>query len=261
MALRRLARAALGPANLDEVSIVFRVIGGKPGTMLDVGAHHGFSLSPFLERGWTVHAFEPDPANRAILSTRCPRAIIDDRAVSEVDGEQVPLYTSDVSTGISTLSPFHATHRSSATVRTVRLDTYIRERGVEEVDFLKTDIEGFDFFALRSFPWEIRRPKAVVCEFEDRKTTRLGHDVHDIAHYLTERRYSVLVSEWDPISEYGTRHHWRRFRRYPANIAADGWGNLIAVEPELLGPLERAARLTVCRLRVSQCVDRVRGAC
>ncbi|MGE2689153.1 FkbM family methyltransferase [Mycolicibacterium pulveris] len=258
MEVRQLVRRVLGPWNLDEVLMVFRVIGGKPGTMLDVGAHHGSALSPFLNRGWTVHAFEPDPANREILSSRCPGAVIDSRAVSEVDGDEVALFTSDVSTGISTLSPFHATHTPTATVQTVRLDTYLRERAVDQVDFLKTDIEGFDLFALRTFPWATHHPKAVVCEFEDHKTLRLGHDVHESAQYLERQGYSVLVSEWEPIARYGTRHRWRRFARYPADVAADSWGNLIAVEPPLLEPLERAGQSAVRRLRTRQWVDRLR---
>ena len=35
--------------------------------MLDVGAHVGASLHLFDLSGWTIHAFEPDPANRAVL--------------------------------------------------------------------------------------------------------------------------------------------------------------------------------------------------
>jgi FkbM family methyltransferase len=258
MGLRQLVSGYLGPADLDEVLMVSRVIGGTPGTMLDVGAHQGFALTPFLERGWTVHAFEPDPANRAILSSRCPGAKIDPRAVSKVDGDQVPLFTSDISTGISTLSAFHNTHRPTATVQTVRLDTYLREHGVEQVDFLKTDIEGFDLFALQTFPWKNHHPKAIVCEFEDNKTTRLGHDVHDTAHFLEQHGYSVLVSEWEPITEYGTRHKWRRFVRYPTDLASDSWGNLIAVDPHLLKKVEKAARSTTRRLRARQRVDRIR---
>jgi FkbM family methyltransferase len=258
MGLRKLVSGVLGPPDLDEVLMVFHVIGGTPGIMVDVGAHQGYALAPFLERKWTVHAFEPDPANRAILSSRCPSATIDPRAVSQVDGEKVPLFTSDISTGISTLSPFHTTHTPTTTVQTVRLDTYLRERDVEKVDFLKTDIEGFDLFALRSFPWNDHHPKAVVCEFEDNKTTRLGHDVHDIAHFLEQHGYSVVVSEWEPITEYGTRHKWRRFVNYPTELASDSWGNLIAVDPSLLETVQRAGRSTARRLRLRQSVDRLR---
>lgn len=255
MVLRWLARHVLPPWDLDEVGIVFHVIGRAPGTMLDVGAHQGYSAAPFLARKWTVHAFEPDPANRAILSKRFPNLVIDPRAISERDGDEVQLFTSDVSTGISTLSPFHATHAPTTTVRTVRLDTYIRDQGVEHVDFLKVDTEGFDLFVLRTFPWELLHPRAVVCEFEDNKTKRLGHDVHDIARFLEDRGYSIVVSEWEPIVEYGIRHTWRRFARYPTDVPGDSWGNLIAVEPNLLESVERAGQSAVRRMRIRRWAD------
>lgn len=153
MVLKSLACRILPQWDVDEVRIVFHVIGRTPGTMLDVGAHQGYSAAPFLVRKWTVHAFEPDPSNRSILSSRFPNINIDPRAVAEMDGEEVSLFTSDVSTGISTLSPFHDSHTPTTTVRTVRLDTYIREKGIDHVEFLKIDTEGFDLFVLRTFPW------------------------------------------------------------------------------------------------------------
>jgi FkbM family methyltransferase len=254
--LRNFARRVLG--NFDEVAVVYRVIARNPGTMLDVGAHNGSSLMPFLEAGWIVHAFEPDPSNREILTSRCPGARIDSRAVSETDGEEVPLFASDVSTGISTLSPFHSTHEPKTTVKTVRLDTYIDETGIDRVDFLKTDIEGFDLYALRSFPWDSCHPRAVVCEFEDHKTKRLGHDMHDMAKFLEQQGYSVLVSEWEPIVEYGGRHKWRRLVRYPVSVSEDSWGNLIAVNPDLVQQVERAGQSAARRLPLHHLVDRLR---
>ncbi|NEU36261.1 hypothetical protein GN156_37050, partial [bacterium LRH843] len=54
-------------AQLDEVRVVREILGAGPGLMLDVGAHTGGSLHWFKADAWTIHAFEPDPANRARL--------------------------------------------------------------------------------------------------------------------------------------------------------------------------------------------------
>ena len=259
MGLRQLIARALGPATIDEVVLVSHVIAAEQGTMVDVGAHHGYAMDPFLRHGWTVYGFEPDPTNRQVLNSRHPEVTVDPRAVSETDGQSVSLFTSDVSTGISTLSPFHGTHAPTATVQTVRLDTFLADRGIRDVDFLKVDIEGYDLYALRSFPWDAHQPRAVVCEFEDHKTVPLGHDVHDIAKFLEQHGYKVIVSEWEPIVEYGTAHTWKRFVRYPTDISPDGWGNLIAVRPELIEATDRAGQWTIRRLRVRRWVDRLRG--
>lgn len=259
MSIRQKVIYRLFGGALNEVSIVFQTIGGQPGVMLDVGAHWGTSLAPFLATGWTVHAFEPDPTNRAKLSSDYPAAIIDPRAVSENDGDTVSFFTSDVSSGISTLSPFHPSHVPTASVETVRLDTYILKHGIRRVDFVKTDVEGFDLFALRTFPWETQRPTAIVCEFEDRKTERLGYTAQDLAQFLAQKGYSIVVSEWNPVIEYGSQHKWREFKSYPADIPPDSFGNLIAVEPALLPTIERACRSAARNLRAREMLSSFLG--
>src|SRR3546814_10005646 len=71
---------AIGPfaradgAHYDETDCVSELFdGGLQGSvMIDVGAHHGHALFPFLEKGWRVFAFAPDDRNRAILRSEEP---------------------------------------------------------------------------------------------------------------------------------------------------------------------------------------------
>ena len=227
-----------------------------PGVLVDVGAHFGSSLYRFARDGWRVHAFEPDPANRAVLLRRVskwPRVVVDDRAIAPRDGETVELYTSDVSSGISALAPFHESHRPTVQVITVRLDTYLL--GTDTVTILKTDTEGYDLPVIATFPWERLRPQAVLCEFEDRKTVTHGYTYRELANYLVDRGYDVLVSEWHPVVEYGLRHRWRSLRRYPVQLAdASAWGNLIAVEPNLTAAVLRNSGASK---RIAMRVDRL----
>ena len=141
-------------------------------------------------------------------------------------------------------------------VQTVRLDICIRDHGIGHVDSIKTDVERFDLFALGTFPWETDRSKAVVYEFEDRKTVKLGYTARDLAEFLQRQGYSVLVSQWDPVVEYGTQHTWSRSTRFPADISANNHGNLIAVEPSLLPEVERACRSAPRRLYASRTIAR-----
>jgi FkbM family methyltransferase len=223
--------------SFDEMALVYTHLAMPMGVLIDVGAHTGGSLKRFPN--WDVLAIEPDPSNRAILKHRYgnrPNIRIDPRAVSETDGEALPLFTSSVSSGISSLRPFHRSHRPTTQVTTVRLDTLLE--GLESVTVLKTDTEGWDLPVLRSFPWERMHPKVVVCEFEDRKTNALGYNFEDLAEFLTNHGYSVLVSEWYPVVEYGRRHRWRSLRPYPAVLEdANAWGNLIATTDHIAAVL------------------------
>ena len=242
--IRRVAFDFIAPP-LDEVDVIHRVVSpAGPGVMVDVGAHVGGALMRFAQEGWRVFAVEPDPANRARLLRRVhafANVTVDDRAVADQDGLQVDLYTSQVSTGISTLTPFHPSHVHTATVKTVRLDTLLV--GVDQVTVLKTDTEGHDLPVLKTFPWLRLRPSGVVAEFEDRKTWALDYDMRDMAEYLSDLGYVVFVSEWYPIVEYGQRHRWRSLRQYPVALAnPNGWGNLIAVDQGLAAEVSRYAR-------------------
>ena len=98
--------------------------------MLDVGAHYGDSLAAFARDGWSIHAFEPDPANRRELESAFggrPNVKIVPKAVSDAPGE-LSLYTSDESSGISSLAPFTPGHAFAATVEVITLRDYLAEQ-------------------------------------------------------------------------------------------------------------------------------------
>lgn len=237
-----LGAALIGPfsrdehAHLDETRAVRALLHGKKsGFMIDVGAHEGHSLKLFLDDAWDVIAFEPDDVNRGKLTQLLAqhrnghRVEVDTRCVSDRIQSKIPFFRSPQSTGISGLSAFHETHAQAQSVDTVTLGAYLERRPLGEVDFLKIDTEGHDLFVLKGFPWERQRPAVIECEFEDRKTVPLGYTYHDLARFLTERGYTVYVSEWHPIVRYGIRHEWRRLMRYPADLADEAsWGNLVA---------------------------------
>ena len=58
-------------------------------TMIDVGAHHGFALLPFLNMGWQIFAFEPDQKNREqLLKLGVPSG----RITLPEDGHTIEIY-------------------------------------------------------------------------------------------------------------------------------------------------------------------------
>jgi hypothetical protein len=112
----------------------------------------------------------------------------------------------------------------------------VKERSIDSVEFLKIDVEGFDFSVLKGFPWEMMKPKVIECEFEDRKTRPMGHGFKDVCEYLTQKGYIVYISEWHPIIRYGIRHQWKGIFRYNnrCSLSENAWGNILAflVNPE-----------------------------
>jgi FkbM family methyltransferase len=223
-------------AHWDEtIGIRQFTISNKSGTMIDVGAHEGYALMPFLNDGWNILAFEPDNKNRGKLFDRLKKhknkhlVSLDTRCVSNKSQKGVSFFTSEQSTGISGLSAFHETHVEAQKVDITTLTEFFEDKPLPAVDFLKIDTEGHDLFVLQGFPWERGKPAVIECEFEDTKTVPLGYTFHDLARYLVDKGYTVYVSEWHPIIRYGIRHDWNQLLRYPCELAdTKGWGNLLA---------------------------------
>ena len=92
---------------------------GQEHVLLDIGAHFGASLEPFAKAEWTVIACEPDSRNRQTLIDRFgdrDNVSVVPHAVSDEPATDVTLYSSSESAGISSLHPFHRTHREADAV-------------------------------------------------------------------------------------------------------------------------------------------------
>jgi FkbM family methyltransferase len=236
---------------MEEVGVLHaylaRIAGSK--TMIDVGAHHGTAARPFLEDGWRVYGFEPDVRNHSLLAELAreyPLFHMDPRAVSDVAGEGMPFFTSEESTGISTVLPFRESHVKADDVAVTTLEDFFVDHEISQVDFLKIDVEGFDLSVLKGMPWARVRPTAVVCEFEDRKTKALGYTAQDMIQYMQGHGYTVLVSEWHPIETYGLAHRWKRFATPPCKLDDNGWGNLLCFRDDFSRDLFDEALIEFC---------------
>jgi FkbM family methyltransferase len=222
--------------NQNEIELCYSALDAdrNSGIMFDVGAHHGGALSCFAESGWDIFAFEPDFENRKKLNEKFgdrSNVFIDDRALSNKAEKRVHFYRSHESSGISSLLPFRETHESSEKVEVTTLEKFLEEQslGKRGIDFLKIDTEGYDLNVLQGVPWDKICPRLILCEFEDRKTQKLGYEFTDLADYLLGKNYQLIVSEWYPIQKYGEQHHWRRFAVYPCQLMdSQAWGNIIA---------------------------------
>jgi len=188
-----------------------------------------------------------DPAVQPLDVNAHPNVKIDPRALSDHIAEDVPFFTSQESTGVSGLSAFLQTHQMSQNVTVTTLAQVLKEYDLldQQIDLLKIDTEGFDLMVLKGFPWGNIQPKMVICEFEDAKTLPLGYSFHDLAEFLVEKGYRLLISEWCPVKEYGGIHDWRCFMTYACELHdPHAWGNILAVDDEDLFQ----SLLKICKL-------------
>jgi len=148
------------------------------GEFLDVGANHGllsFGLARKLDQRVRFHLFEPNPKLvEAIQKSRklypSMRAEINPLAIYDEDGT-ISFEVENEQTGAS-----HITKDGGIPIRSIRLDTYLADKGVNRVDLLKLDIEGYELTALRGAELALknRRIKAIYFEYFEKFLVRVA---------------------------------------------------------------------------------------
>ena len=147
------------------------------GEFLDVGANHGllsFGLAQKFPR-MRFHLFEPNQKLvESIEKSRRlyppMRAEINPVAVCDQDG-RIYFEVQSEQTGAS-----HITNSGGVPIRSVRLDSYLRDKSIERVDLLKIDIEGYELTALRGAEHALknRHIKAIYFEYFEKFLVRVA---------------------------------------------------------------------------------------
>lgn len=162
----------LPPISHEEINFDYirRLIGDDAQAIVEVGAHHGWHTSAFLETfaNATIYAFEPDPRalEKFSANIKDPRVHLFKMAVGAVDGEAKFHVSSGLPPGIDPVGAAAVyprgwdqsgslrapkTHKerwpwcrcdSIMNVAVCRLDTWARENGIGTIDFIWADTQG-----------------------------------------------------------------------------------------------------------------------
>lgn len=161
--------------------------------VFDVGAHAGqFSkLFAGLAPNGFVYAFEPSPytlslLRRALALNRVRNVRIVPTGLSATEGEaslSTPIKKSGVlGYGLASLAGVApGRDRSDQTVPLLTLDGFVEREGIQRLDFIKADIEGWEVQMLRGAMRSIARFKpALFLEISEQNLGRAGDTPADI---------------------------------------------------------------------------------
>ena len=183
---------------------------GRGGTVLDVGANHGllsFGLAGPHGAALRFHLFEPIP--RLVASIEKTRALypemnltLNRAAVADREGE-VGFDVAEEQTGRSHIDPAGALKTPCIT-----LDGYMQRQGIETVDLLKLDVEGYELSALRGASDALARRAidAVYFEYFEKYLVRVGPP-RELIEFLDGHGYEVCFCRlWD-LDHVGAATH------------------------------------------------------
>jgi FkbM family methyltransferase len=171
----------------------------QPGdTCIDVGANIGvytLALAKLTGPTGRVHAFEPVKRNAILVELNCAlnhidNVIVERAALSDVSGRAL---TATVPENDSAYSFFSESGGAAGDVTSLSLDSYCDMRGLGKIAFMKIDIEGAEFNALRgaaALLASARRPAVIMVEMVDAYLARFGTDVVSVCAWMAERGYT-----------------------------------------------------------------------
>lgn len=182
---------ALGVYEKDEISFIRRAC--VPGqTVVDVGANVGLYTAIaglIVGRTGRVIAVEPDPEcaqflEQTVRANNLDHVRIVRAAASNVNGA-ASLFTRSANRGDNRLYPTDAAD-GSIEVKSVCLDDYLSGEGVDAVDIVKIDVQGYEGHVIEGFERTIRSsPRlTMLMEFWPEGLTSAGSDPIDLLNRL-----------------------------------------------------------------------------
>jgi len=133
--------------NGDEIYKKF-LNSGSDLTILDIGGNVGLFALHCVDCAKIVYSFEPTPKHYCLLKefTKDHTNIVPvNIAISDSDGD-IDFYLCDNNT---TMNSIENKYGSKLTVKGQSIISFIKEKKIDKVDFIKCDIEGSEMIALK----------------------------------------------------------------------------------------------------------------
>jgi FkbM family methyltransferase len=174
----------------------------RPGAVIfDVGANFGYyalMLAAGLRKACEVHAFEPTEGTYRRLCRHIALNGMDcihahRIALSDRSGT-ASMHGRDGNSGAAFLEP------GEGEVQVTTLDAFVAERGIDRLDLIKIDVEGFEEKVLRGGERVLRelRPR-ILFELQPVTLERAGSSVERLATLLTSHGYRLLQADRDRL--------------------------------------------------------------
>lgn len=172
-------------------------------TILDIGGNIGWYSLNFSR--WSpdakVYAFEPIPRTydyfvRHMSLNSIENVIPNNCAVSDAEGEK-EFYWTELETGSASMKNIQDRKNiNKVKCKVVTVDDYCARNNIEDIDFIKCDIEGSELFAFRGARSMLEKSRPMVFTEMLRKwSAKFGYHPNDIMDIFDNLGYQCLAYE------------------------------------------------------------------
>lgn len=187
-----------GDRVLDDAYLYKMWTGTSAKIIFEIGANYAQDANMmrlmFGAKDEDIYVFEPHPELFKYIEDR-----FDFNAYNVAVGDknsEIDFFLSDfksVNSGSSTCMPYQFTDKlKKIKVPMIRMDTFLEENQIEEIDFVKVDVEGVDYEVLSGFGKYINRIKCIQTEAEQFVRTEGQHTFEDICKLLIDSGFELV---------------------------------------------------------------------
>ncbi len=178
------------------------------GDVLDIGANIGYTACLFAQAVGPesrVYSFEPDEATFQLLKEIIQRKNLSEKiiatkaAVGSADGS-IEFWHNEKHSGdhrvvTNRVKNAHADPSQISTVPVISVDTFVEERNLQRISFVKIDVQGYELAVcegmkqtLVNFP-----DLCVCCEYSPESLVELGFDPVELLNFFRANGYQLYV--------------------------------------------------------------------
>tara|TARA_B100001027_G_C16181629_1_gene291753 strand:- start:42 stop:767 length:726 start_codon:yes stop_codon:yes gene_type:complete len=187
--------------------------------IFDIGAHHGESIKLFLNNFKinNIYSFEPSNENFKILQENAKKLqkkfdnvniFIENFAVG--DEEKIVKMKQMNESSSSTINSYNIKSKyfkkkslflfnsknknffSEIDVRQVSLSSYMTEKNIHEIDFIKIDTEGYEYYVLKGLQNQFQKIKLILFEHHYDNMLIKDYKFKDIHNFLIRNKFKQI---------------------------------------------------------------------
>lgn len=199
-----------GRVEADELSMVRKITDIiNPRVIFDVGANEGWYSVHLMKRfpNAKCYSFEPLPETfeRVKRNFRLNGLSADNVVnigLSDENRDEV-FYYDRKETGASSMRNIRdKNYAEEVKCKLQKMDDFVSENSIENVDFIKADVEGAEYFVLRGGANVLKRYKPVVlCEMLRKWAAKFNYHPNDIIEMMCDIGYECFAIEQNYLSK------------------------------------------------------------
>lgn len=192
--------------------ITHRLLQGRPGTFLDIGANIGLVTVPVARDSIArVHAFEPEPRNFDFLSRNVQANGLAERvtlhhAALVAEGGVVPFELSEDNLGDHRIrrphrlprDKFNEAARQVIEVSGCRLDDLVEAEALPRPLVVKMDVQGAELEVVRGGRAVFERCDYLLTEYCPYLILRAGAEPEDFLHFMEGFPFAAVIGDEPP---------------------------------------------------------------